>query len=177
MRKILAGLLSIVGFGNAAAQSPAPSPVQATSELRSMVLALKPGEIGLSPSESPSRVWGVVMETGMDRGYYTLVVLGDGTTSLYFSNGGGIIGAGERESVQAPSREFLAAGNQFAAAATPATDTAPPRQGFTKFFLLTFDGLRTYTAPELALVEEHDSLSPLFYAGQSVITQLRLVQP
>ena len=38
-------------------------------------------------------VWGVVMETGYPEAVVTLVSLGDRTTSLYFSNGGGIIQA------------------------------------------------------------------------------------
>lgn len=177
MRKILTGLLSILGFGSAAAQSPSMPPGEMTSGLRSMVLGLTPSEIGLSPENTSGKVWGVVTETGMERGFYTLVVLADGTTSLYFSNGGGIIGAGERESVREASRELLATSNRFVGTAAPTSDTAPPGKGTTKFFLLTFDGLRSYTAPEVELGEQRDPLSPLFHAAHAVITQLRLAKP
>ena len=177
MRKILAGLLSLVGFGNAGAQPPSPPPAEMASGLRSMVLNLTPGEIGMSSDNSQGTVWGVVMETGMDGGFYTLVALADGTTSLYFSTGGGIIGAGEHESVRAASRDFLASANQFASAAAPVTDTAPPGRGSTQFFLLTFDGLRSYRAPEVDLGEERDPFAPMFHSGHAVISALRLAQP
>lgn len=91
MWKIFATLRSIFGASQAAARQrdEASKP---TNELRSMVFNLTPSELGLSPQSFPHQVWGMVMETGMDRGYHALVVLGDGTTSLYFSTGGAVIG-------------------------------------------------------------------------------------
>ena len=38
-------------------------------------------------------VWGVLMELGLEQGVATMVAFADGTVSLYFSGGGGIIGA------------------------------------------------------------------------------------
>jgi hypothetical protein len=177
MRKIFAALLSVLGIGQAAAQPPAHSPEPITADLRAMVLNLSPDEIGLTPDNFPHRAWGVVMETGMDRGYYTLVVLADGTTSLYFSNGGGIIGAGERPEVRAASQQFIGVGNRLLTSAQPSTSTEPPTAGNTKFFFLTFDGVRSYAAPEIELGEERDDLAPLFHAGHAVITAVRQAQP
>jgi hypothetical protein len=59
-------------------------------DLRNKVLTLDPSKIGLS-SFGSNRVWGVVMETGYTGAVVTLVTIADGTVSLYFSNGGGII--------------------------------------------------------------------------------------
>jgi hypothetical protein len=39
--------------------------------------------------------WAILMETGLADACYTLVAVADGSASLYFSNGGGIIGGGE----------------------------------------------------------------------------------
>ena len=177
MRKIFAGLLSLLGVGSAAAQSPSTPPDEVTSGFRSMVLGLTPGEIGLGPENTSGKVWGIVMDTGVEGGFHTLIVLADGTASLYFSNGGGIIGAGEREPVREASRELLATSNRFAGTAAPTNDTAPPSNGTTRFFLLTFDGLRSYVAQEVDLGEQRDPLSPLFHAAHAVITQLGLAQP
>lgn len=53
----------------------------------------------------------------------------------------------------------------------------PPADGETRFFFLTFDGIRSHAAREVELGEERDSLSPLFHAGHSVITAVRQAQP
>jgi len=57
-----------------------------------------------------------------------------------------------------------------------ATRTFPlPRVGRTVFYMLTDSGVLTAEADENDLGEQRHALSPLFYAGQDVITQLLLV--
>jgi hypothetical protein len=77
--------------------------------LRNQILSLDPSRIGLASSPGLPRVFAGLMEMGMDGGIASLVVIADGTTSLYYSTGGGIIGAGLDQRVKAPSRAFLAA--------------------------------------------------------------------
>jgi hypothetical protein len=177
MRKTFTALLSFLGARRAAAQTPPEPPESITGDLRSMALNLSPDEIGITRENFPHQAWGVVMETGMDAGFYTLVVLADGTTSLYFSNGGGIIGAGEKPEVQEASRQFIGWGNRLLGSAGLAPSTQPPANGSTKFFFLTFDGIRSYSAPEIELGEERDSLAPLFRAGHAVIAAVRQARP
>jgi hypothetical protein len=45
----------------------------------------------------------------------------------------------------------------------------------TQFVAVTPDGLRAALVEEELLGEERHELSPLFYAGQDVITQVRLL--
>lgn len=176
MRLVVVCLVLIGSTCSAMAQALAPpmSPAEISAALRSRIFGLSPGAIGISRENTDGEVWGVVMESGLGPGFYTLVVLADGTTSLYLSTGGGIIGAGEHESVRKASRELIEVGNRHADAAVPASSTAPPANGATRFFLLTFDGLRSYTASENAAGEDGVQTSPLFFAGQAVITQVRL---
>lgn len=54
-------------------------------------------------------VWGILMETGYPQGIATLVSLADGTTSLYFSNGDGMIGGGQHANIAQASKAFVAA--------------------------------------------------------------------
>ena len=54
-----------------------------------------------------SRYHGGLMETGYPRAVATLVVVADGSTSLYLSNGGGTIGAGQHARVRSASAEFM----------------------------------------------------------------------
>jgi len=173
MIKFIATLLSALGVATANAQPPVPSEKPATGEIREMALRLSGKEIGLTPEIFPQRAWGALMETGIEEGYFTLVVLADGTTSLYFSTGGGIIGAGEHPKVREASNQFIGLANRLLDSSAPARSTTPPKDGETVFYFLTFDGVRTYSAPEIELGEERDALSPLFHAGHAVITAAR----
>lgn len=172
IRKTVLALLVLLGCCTvAAAATPAES---ASAELRAMALAVQPAQIGLTREAFGKDVWGVVMETGTDAGYYTLVVLGDGSTSLYLSTGGGVIGAGEHEAVRVAGAGLIAEANKHLAAAATSDGFPPPADGDTTFHLLTFDGPRSRTAPTNALGEDKDALSPLFHAAHEVIMQVRL---
>jgi hypothetical protein len=142
--------------------------------LRSQVLALDPAQVGLTPSEF-GPVWGLLMETGYPEAVATLVALGDGTVSLYFSNGGGIIGVGGHEGPRQACRELLAFAPAFLDKVERAAEHPLPAQGRTRFSLLTFNGVFAAEATENDLGENRHPLSPLFYKAQAVITQARLV--
>jgi hypothetical protein len=174
MRKFLTALLALLGVGaSSAGPSTEAQREPITNDLRSMVFALKPGELGIDPKTFPGRVWGVVMETGMDSGFYTLVVLADGITSLYFSTGGGVIGAGEHSAVRVESSKYLALAESSVSSATPSSSFPPPADGQTTFHFFTFDGTKSYSAKEVDLGEERDRLSELFHAAHSVIAAAR----
>ncbi len=176
MWKIIASALAILGVGSMTSSAATP-PSKGSGDLREMVFSLQPSEIGMKPGMSSHGVWGLVMETGLDHGYYTLVALGDGTVSLYFSNGGGVIGAGTHQTVHSAAHKLLEQANGAVAYSQPASGTQPPAQGITNFYFLTFDGTRKYTAQENSLGESQDKLSPLFYAAQDVITAVREATP
>jgi hypothetical protein len=88
-------------------------PDQMTGELRSMVLNLNPKDIGITKDNFPHPVFAIVMETGFPEGSFTLSSIADGTTSLYFSSGGGIIGGGEHENVRKASTYLLSGAQHF----------------------------------------------------------------
>lgn len=174
MFRILASILAALGMG---AQAPAPerpaAADQVISDARTLIFAIRPDEIGISRATYPHKAWGVVMEAGTDGGFYTLVTLADGSTSLYFSNGGGIIGAGEHEPVRKASQAFIALADDWIGSATPAGSYPPPAIGQTTFYFLTFDGTPTYSAAETELGEGRDKFSPFFHAGHEVIAAIR----
>jgi hypothetical protein len=145
--------------------------------MRSMVLGINPSEIGLSP-DSGSHLWGVVMDTAKsDGGWHSLVVLADGTTSLYTSAAFGIIGAGTHESVRVVSDALRAAVEQHLDLFAPTTDNAVPESGSVAIRALTFEGPRILVAPEEELGHGRHAASPLFYAAHDVITAMRQVTP
>ena len=145
------------------------------AELRGMVFSLDPGEIGISRENFAHPVWGMVMETGFADGFFTLITLADGSTSLYFSSGGGMIGAGEFAAVRRAVGHYLAGAQYFFDRAEPVEQYPRPAPGKVVFYFLGFDGIASYTASERELGIGEDDLSNLFYAAHGVIDEIRKV--
>ena len=116
------------------------------------------------------------METGYPKAVATLVGVIDGTTSLYFSNGGGVIGAGGHSEVAAATERWLQTSVEFLPHLSAVREPPPPAEGLTQFVAVTPKGLLSVVAPEAELGEGGHPLSSLFYSGQAVITQIRLVE-
>jgi hypothetical protein len=147
------------------------------AELRSRALGVKPGDIGLAAEVYSERPWGVLMETGLkDGAAYSLIVLADGTVSLYFSSGGGVIGAGQHDQVRSAGEAMLRTATRLQSHAQPTSDTPLPSPGYVNFYLLTAKGTLKYSAPEGQFGDGHDLMSELFYAGHKVIASVRQVE-
>ena len=142
------------------------------SGLRQQILQLTPDKL---EGEVEGPIVALLMETGYPEAVATLVAVADGTTSLYFSNGGGVIGAGEHPPVADASRRWLGEAASVLPQLSRLTDPSPPAEGETQFVAVTRDGLRGAGVAEEELGEGRHALSQLFYAGQDVITQIRLL--
>ena len=84
-----------------------------TPALRRMLLSAKPSDFGLTPTAELPRVWAAMMEMRLGKADVSLVAVAEGSTSLYFSRGGGIIGGGEHDSVRAANHKWLVAIDRF----------------------------------------------------------------
>jgi hypothetical protein len=142
--------------------------------LRAQLLALDPAAAGIAPTAALPRVWGLVYEMGLETGTATVVSLADGTTSLYLSNGGGVVGAGEHAPVAAATRALLVLVEEHLDAFAPDDGDSLPGAGTVAMRALTYGGRRIASAAEEELGEHRHPLSPVFYAGQDVITAIRL---
>src|SRR5689334_18418012 len=106
---------------------PMPDPAAVMRQLRDHALRATAEELDLAPTEARPRVWGALMELGYPTGIATLMALAEGTTSLYFSNGGGVIGAGEHGAVREAAEAFLDAVEARLADFPPVETTPRPR--------------------------------------------------
>ena len=149
---------------------------EAIRELRSMVLATSPRDLGLTPTKEHQRIWGILMETGYPEGAATLVALLDGSVSLYFSNGGGMIGAGEHAPVRRAAFKFIGVAESYVEDFSRTTEHPLPETGRVRFYILTYSGILTGDVDENLLGEGRHKLSKLFYAGHDVITAIREVR-
>lgn len=170
-------VLAVLAIGGSVSADETKLKSNVMPEMRERVFAVKPEAIGLSKNNYPPEVWGVLMETGFkDGGAYSLVVLADGTTSLYFSTGAGVIGAGQHEQVRKSSTNLLASANHYLSEAKHTASHPLPSVGQVTFYFLSYKGLFFYTAPEQSLGEGRDKLSKLFHAGHQVIAEVRQVE-
>jgi hypothetical protein len=143
--------------------------------LRNQILGLDPAEAGLDRLPAGRRVWGALMETGYPQATVTLVSLADGTTSLYLSTGGGIIGGGGHDRVAAATRSFLTAVEDHLHLLSPDPDSHVPGEGRVIIRALTHQGRYSAEAAEDDLGHGRLPLSAVFYAGHGVITELRQI--
>jgi hypothetical protein len=142
-------------------------------ELREQALRVTALDLELAPTESRPLVWGAIMELGYPTGIATLMTLAEGTTSLYFSNGGGVIGAGEHPTVRDAAETFLDVVEDHVTEFPRVEATPTPRIGRVRFYVRTFDGTLGMEAMEEDLGRNLHHLSPVYHAGHAVITAIR----
>jgi hypothetical protein len=157
-------------------ESPPPEPAPIYLQLREYILNLAPQELGLTSPSSKKQVWGVLMETGYEVGSATLVALFDGTTSLYYSTGGGMLGSPDYAPIASSAKAMVALAGSFVSKISPAEKIDLPSVGQVSFTLLTFSDKYTSSAPEELLVSGDHALSPLYQSGREIINHLRVLK-
>jgi hypothetical protein len=153
-----------------------PEPEQVYLQLRTRIVHLDPNELGLSPSTSAPRVWGVVMEIGYQVGLATLVCFADGTTSLYYSTGGGMLGSAEYGPVSEASKALVSQAENYLVHFSSKNEFPLPTVGQVSFIVLTYSGLLTGEASEESLASGKHLLAPLFLKAHETLEQLRLLR-
>lgn len=149
-------------------------PAKMTAILRAGVLAIGPEDIGLTSGNCP-RVWGVMMELGEVDVVVSLVVLVDGSVSVYLSDGGGVIGCGLHPDVRAVAAKMLNVAEQAVAQCEPTDHYPQPNEHQVRFYLLTESGVLGATAARADLDEGALALAELYYAGHGVIGMVELL--
>jgi hypothetical protein len=147
----------------------------AYADLRRQLFDLDATELGFSPSLESPRVFVAVMDVGFPQGVATLVSMVDGTTSIYTSGGGGIIGTGEQEDVAAATRVYVTSTDQAIEHLHLTRDTGLPADGEVILRALTYDGAFAGVASVEDLQTGLHPLSRAYAAAQLVITAVRLV--
>jgi hypothetical protein len=138
------------------------------ADLRKQVLSLAPSDL-----KGDSALFAVLMETGYPEAVATLVAVSDGSVSLYFSNGGGIIGAGEHDAVRRVAQAFLSSAEAFVPQASITKSFPLPSRGNVRFYFVTAKGTYTIEAVEDDLGNRRHPFSPLFHQAHDLIAAIR----
>ncbi|MGB8252771.1 MAG: hypothetical protein WCF08_06120 [Anaerolineaceae bacterium] len=154
---------------------PHPKNTAIYQTLRNKLLSLNPREVDIAATNEHPTVWGVMMETAYPEAGVTLAALVDGTTSLYFSTGGGILGSGNHPTVGIAARKMASIAEMALEFTQPVKEYPSPKTGNIRFYLLTFEGIHSAECPEMNLQSGKHSLSELYAAGQELISQIRMV--
>jgi hypothetical protein len=162
-------------FGRKGGDGAQAGPAEAYLGLRRLALGLTADSLGSTcPPDAP--VVALLMESGLSGAVATLVGVADGATSLYYSTGGGVIGAGTRGGVSAATDHWLQTCAELLEHLSPIDDAVLPGEGMAQFVAVTPGGLLGAGAAMADLGERRHVLSPLYYAGHDVITGIRLTQ-
>ncbi len=153
--------------------TPEPSPTYL--QLRSLLFSLNPADAGLTPSDAAPHVWGVMMETGYAVGFATLVSLADGTTSLYYSTGGGMLGSADYTPVADASKAFVTQAENHLQHMSSSDELSLPDVGQVRFIFLTYTGIYTTEESEETLASGNHPLSRLYKLGRETMAQLRIL--
>jgi hypothetical protein len=116
---------------------------------------------------------GIIMETGYDRGIVTFAAMSDSSVSIYFSWGGGMIGAGSHDRPAAAARNLAIGVARSMELFKKTSDTTPPRLGETKFFVLVDRDILGAGAKEQELQSGNNKLAPIYQAAHAVMNEVR----
>lgn len=146
-------------------------------ELRKMALDTLSVDLDLEGPIADDTVLVVLLEMDFPGAIVTLVTMADGTVSLYTSNGGGMIGFGQREETRAKGLAFVGAVQEALDAFEPMEESPLPGREETRFNIVTDgSGIRTACAPTEDLANDRHELSRLFHKGLEVIAELRTME-
>ena len=118
----------------------------------------------------------VIMETVFKGSVVTLAAMSDGQVNVFFSRGGGIVGAGSHEGPAGAARTFAIAVAQNLEHFRKTTDLKPPKPGETKFYALIEKDVLGVSAKEPEFRQKDHKLAPVFQAAHALVTEVQKLQ-
>jgi hypothetical protein len=146
-------------------------------ELRSIALGVDLATFAVEDGRPWSGAAVALMELNVSGTVATIVATADGGVSMYLGSGGGVIGAGEHAAVQPAAERFRNVAADSRGLLGGADGFPLPEPGQVRFHARTADGDYSGAADETALRAGRHPLSPLYAAGQDLLTEIRLSTP
>lgn len=151
-------------------------PKEMYSDLRHLMLQGSRQKFGLAATSKPTEPWGVVMDWGVGGGTATAVAMSDGSASVYFSNGGGLMGGKGIEPVRVAAQKAVELARSVDLPKEPTTAYPLPEASRVFFYFLTDAGVFALRTSEQELNSPSHPLRKVGDAMQEVMTQFRIWQ-
>lgn len=145
------------------------------ADLRSIAFSITPDQLGIKVDQKETKVYGVIMEWGMDDATVTVVSFLSGDASLYLSSGFAVIGGIKHEKIQHAAVTFTSRAAQFIDMAAMTETTPQPGKDIVRFYLLTNKGKFVIQETIKNLDEKTSKYEELFSLGNVLIKEIRLV--
>jgi hypothetical protein len=141
--------------------------------LRQQVLDSKPDE-NLKLLMEGRPIYAAIVDMDMGKAIATLACFIDGTTSLYFSNGGGELGLGQaHEEVRNATVAFLRSSEQILDNIEVANDFALPVEGKHSVYLISENIIYKYEIDLKTIESESKEINFLFFLYNNVLNKIR----
>ncbi len=136
--------------------------------LRNLILSLKPCELSIQTKEHS--VIAALVDMDMGSVIISLACAQDGTTSLYYSTGGGKIGLGHKhENIRKATLEFLYYSGRLIGSIPKATRYPLPRNKMHYVYLITADNVFSISLNMDSIDNYPDEIKLLIYYYQNII--------
>jgi hypothetical protein len=172
---LLVAVAAIIVFASVRARARRhPNNPEVMKALRLRMLRELPEGVA---SAAPDQPIVVIMDIAYPEATASVFAASTGDASIYFSNGGGVIGGIGHENVRTAAIACVKEAGRHRDRMVATTEFPYPTSGNVCFYVRTGETVYVAEAPEEELGEKRNPLWPLFYAGQNVITQLRTAAP
>lgn len=149
---------------------PNPSEENPYLGLRRKVLGLKRQDFVAYMREHA--VHAVLIDTNMDGIIYSVALVVDGTISLYYQTGGGVLGMGQKfPDLAMATRAFVYSADQVISKLPVAKDTNLPEVGERTFYIIAEDKVYKAVSHKSQMADEPYEIQILNYLSEKVMAQ------
>lgn len=159
-----------------APEKPEESAETVYKDLRKKALETPRSRISLPEGYPEDAPHGLVMEMGIPGSVVTLVCFANGDASVYYRAGGGMVGGIGHETVRTVAKDFVSLAVTVLPRMIQPNGFPLPGPDKVRFYALTAKGPYTIETEREALADPGSELAPLYYTGQEVVAEMRLVQ-
>lgn len=160
-----------------APEKPEESAETIYKDLRKKALETPRSRVSLPEGYPEDAPHGLLMEVGMPgSSVVTLACFANGDASVYYRTGGGMVGGLGHETVRTVAKDFVSLAVTVLPRMIQPNGFPLPGPDKVRFYALTAKGPYTIETEREALADPGSELAPLYYTGQEVVAEMRLVQ-